>query len=138
MIPIDNTLVDHAGKLIEDVGYFWDHAEQRHKIAHDYLIANYVCPSGKHYALEFRRFRKRDDCEAERARVGGPTRGRCGGDRAAQRLATFKSHTVLCCELMDWVVDAADSRARLRLTATSPMRPICNHIAGQRAPMWGI
>jgi hypothetical protein len=33
VIPIDNTLVDHAGKLIEDVGYFWDHAEQRHKIA---------------------------------------------------------------------------------------------------------
>ncbi len=60
IIPIDNTLVDHAGKLIEDVGYFWDHAEQRHKIAHDYLIVNYVCPSGKHYALEFRRFRKRD------------------------------------------------------------------------------
>jgi len=48
IIPIDNTLVDHAGKLIEDVGYFWDHAEQRHKIAHDYLIVNYVCPSGKH------------------------------------------------------------------------------------------
>ena len=64
MIPIDNTLVDHAGKLIEDVGYYWDHAEKRHKIAHDYLIANYVCPSGKHYALEFRRFRKREDCEA--------------------------------------------------------------------------
>ena len=27
VIAIDNTLVDHAGgKLIEDVGYFWDHA----------------------------------------------------------------------------------------------------------------
>jgi DDE superfamily endonuclease len=48
VIPIDNPLVDHAGKLIADVGYFWDHAEQRHKIAHDYLIANYVCPAGKH------------------------------------------------------------------------------------------
>ena len=35
IIPIDNTLVDHTGKLIEDVGYYWDHAEQRHKIAHD-------------------------------------------------------------------------------------------------------
>jgi hypothetical protein len=69
VIPIDNTLVDHSGKLIEDVGYFWDHAEQRHKIAHDYLIANYVCPSGKHYALNFRRFRKRADCEAQQARL---------------------------------------------------------------------
>jgi hypothetical protein len=24
VIPIDNVLVDHTGKLIEDVGYFWD------------------------------------------------------------------------------------------------------------------
>lgn len=40
VIPIDNTLVDHSGKLIEDVGYYWEHAEHRHKIAHDYLIAN--------------------------------------------------------------------------------------------------
>ncbi len=35
VIPSDNTLVDHSGKLIEDAGYFWDQAEQRHKIAHD-------------------------------------------------------------------------------------------------------
>ena len=48
IIPIDNTLVDHTGKLIEDVGYYWDHTEQRHKIAHDYLIVNYLCPSGQH------------------------------------------------------------------------------------------
>jgi hypothetical protein len=47
-IPIDNTLVDHSGKLIEEVGYFWDHAAQRYKIAHDYLLVNYGCPSGKH------------------------------------------------------------------------------------------
>jgi hypothetical protein len=83
VIPIDNTLVDHSGKLIEEVGYFWDHAEQRYKIAHDYLIANYVCPSGKHYALDFRRFRKRADCEASGA-AGGPAgrRGRRAGGGA--------------------------------------------------------
>ena len=69
VIPIDNTLVDHDGKLIEDVGYFWDHAEERYKIAHDYLISNYVCPSGKHYALEFRRFRQQAACEAKRAEL---------------------------------------------------------------------
>ena len=63
VIAIDNVLIDHDGKLIEDVGWFWDHAEQRSKIAHDYLISNYVCPSGKHYPLEFRRFKKRDQCE---------------------------------------------------------------------------
>ncbi len=64
VIALDNTLIDHDGKLIADVGWFWDHAEQRHLIAHDYLIANYVGPSGKHYPLEFRCFRKRDQCAA--------------------------------------------------------------------------
>ena len=47
-IAIDNTLIDHDGKFIKDVGWFWDHAEERYKIAHDYLFANYVCDSGKH------------------------------------------------------------------------------------------
>ena len=45
--------VETTVKYIEDAGYFWDHAEQRNKIAHDYIIANYVCTSGKHYPLEF-------------------------------------------------------------------------------------
>jgi hypothetical protein len=40
VIPIDNTLIDPAGQLIADVGWFWDHAEERYKIAHDYLIVN--------------------------------------------------------------------------------------------------
>src|SRR4051794_23917406 len=38
IIPIDNTLIDHCGELIADVGWFWDHAQERYKIAHDYLI----------------------------------------------------------------------------------------------------
>jgi len=84
VIPIDNTLIDHDGKLIDDVGWFWDHADQRHLIAHDYLIANYVCPSGKHYPLEFRCFRKRDQCE--------------------QRGEPFHDHTQLCIALIDWVI----------------------------------
>lgn len=84
VIAIDNVLIDHDGKYIEDVGCFWDHAEQRHKIAHDYLIANYVCPSGKHYPLEFARFTKRDRCEAL---------GR-----------EFTDHNTLFRGLVDWVV----------------------------------
>lgn len=81
VIALDNTLINHDGKLIEDVGWLWDHADQRHVIAHDYLIANYVCTSGKHYPLEFRRFRKEEDDPA-----------------------TFKNHTLLFKELVDWVV----------------------------------
>src|SRR5215211_2419489 len=86
-IAVDNTLIDHDGKCIEDAGWFWDHAEERHLIAHDYLIANYVCASFKHYPLEFRRFRKKEACVA--------------ADEP------FKNHTLLCKELIDWVVDQA-------------------------------
>ena len=64
VIAIDNTLIDRDGLLIPDAGWFWDHAEERNKIAQDYLFANYVCTSGKHYPLEFRLFRKEEICEA--------------------------------------------------------------------------
>jgi hypothetical protein len=130
VIPIDNTLVDHAGKLIEDVGYYWDHAEQRYTIAHDYLIANYVCPSGKHYALEFRRFRKRADCDAERTRWDAQPGGFAAAPAAAQRLATFKTHTVLCCELIDWVV-ARQIPGTLAFESYFTNAAICNHLAAQ-------
>jgi hypothetical protein len=130
VIPIDNTLVDHAGKLIEDVGYYWDHAEQRYKIAHDYLIANYVCLSGKHYALEFRRFRKRADCEAEATRLAAQPGGVAAATAAEQRLATFKNHTVLCCELIDWVVDH-QILGTFAFDSYFTNAAICNHLAGR-------
>ena len=79
VIAIDNTLVTHEGKLIDDVGWFWDHADERHVIAHDSVISNYVCPSGAHYPIEWRRFKKRDTCAAK----------------------AFKDHTQLCIELID-------------------------------------
>src|SRR5437868_29863 len=85
VIPIDNTLIDRDGQLIPDAGWFWDHAEERHKIAQDYLFVNYVCTSGKHYPLEFRLFRKQEVCEA----IKEP----------------FRNHTKLCCELIDWVCE---------------------------------
>jgi hypothetical protein len=79
VIAIDNTLVDHDGKLIEDVGWFWDHADERYVIAHDYVISNYVCPSGAHYPIEWRRFQKRDACAEGK----------------------FTDHTQLCIALID-------------------------------------
>jgi hypothetical protein len=110
VIAIDNTLIDHHGKLIEDVGWFWDHAEQRHLIAHDYLIANYVCASGKHYPLEFRRFRKKETCLAH----GTP----------------FKNHTVLCKELVDWVVEQGIP-GDFTFDSYFTNAEILNHIASQ-------
>ena len=79
VITIDNPLVDHAGQLIDDVGWFWDHAHERYVMAHDYLISNYVCASGAHYPIEWRRFRKKDACETEE----------------------FKDHTELCIEVIN-------------------------------------
>jgi len=61
---VENTLIDRDGMLIPDAGWYWDHAEQRNKIAQDYLFVNYVCTSGKHYPLEFRLFRKQEVCQA--------------------------------------------------------------------------
>ena len=127
VIPIDNTLVDHDGKLIEDVGYFWDHAEERHKIAHDYLIANYVCPSGKHYALEFRRFRKQADCETKRAELDTRAGGFDAASPKEQRLATFKNHTVLCNELIDWVVEE-QIPGTFAFDSYFTNAPVCNRI----------
>ena len=82
VIPIDNVLIDHSGELIEDVGWFWDHAEARYKIAHNYVIANYVCTSGKHYPLEFLRYQKKE-----------------------KDPASFKKQTELFRDLVDFVVE---------------------------------
>lgn len=85
VLAIDNTLIDHEGTLIPDAAWFWDHAEERYKIAQDYLFLNYVCPSGKHYPLTFRRFVTQAQCEAN---------GR-----------TFVNHTQLCIALIDGACD---------------------------------
>ena len=48
VIAIDHTLMRHEGQLIEDVGWFWAHADQRYVLAHDYVISHSVWPSGVH------------------------------------------------------------------------------------------
>jgi hypothetical protein len=113
VIPIDNTLVDHDGTWIEDVGWFWDHADQRYKVAHDYVIVNYVCPSGKHYPLEFRRFRKKELC--------------------AGLEVPFRDHTALCQELIDWVC-ARDIPGTFAFDSYFTNAPVLNHIHGKRLP----
>src|SRR3954467_7394540 len=85
VIPLDNTLIDRDGRLIPDAGWYWDHAQERNKIAQDDLFVNYVCTSGEHYPLEFRLFRKEGVCQA----IGEP----------------FRNHTELCCESIDGVCE---------------------------------
>ena len=35
VIPIDNTLIAHDGQLIEDAGWFWDHAKNGNRSRHE-------------------------------------------------------------------------------------------------------
>jgi hypothetical protein len=109
VIPIDNTLIAHEGTLIEDAGWFWDHAEQRHQIAHDDVFVNYVNPSGKHYPLTFRRFCKREQCDDEHP---------------------FKSHTDLTKELVDWVL-THDIPGDFTFDSYFTNAPMMNHIHGK-------
>jgi len=104
-IAIDNTLIDREGKLIPDAGYFWDHGDKRYLVAQDYVIANYVCTSGKHYALEFRRFRKREHCEAAREELSERKGGIAAASEEERALAEFKTHDGLVMELVDYVVE---------------------------------
>jgi DDE superfamily endonuclease len=113
VIAIDNTLIDRDGLLIPDAGWYWDHAEERNKIAQDYLFANYVCTSGKHYPLEFRLFRKEEICKA----LEEP----------------FRNHTVLCCDLVDWVCERQIS-GDFAVDSYFTNAEILNHIHGKTDP----
>jgi len=111
IIPIDNTLIGHDGKLIEDVGWFWDHADQRYLIAHDYLFVDYVCTNGKHYPLDFRRFQKEDLCKNLKV--------------------PFQDHTALCQQLIDWVC-AKDIPGTFAIDSFFTNAPILNYIHGKQ------
>ena len=83
IIALDDVLLEKSGKFIKDSGTFWDHSRQCYTHAQDLIIINYVHPfSGKHYPLEFRRFKKADQCEWT-------------GEQ-------FKQMTELSIELIDW------------------------------------
>ena len=83
IIAIDDVLLEKSGKLIPDSGTFWDHSEERYKHAQDLIIANYVHPhSKKHYPLDFKRYKKKDQC--------------------AWTGEEFKKMTELTIELIDW------------------------------------
>ena len=114
VIAIDNTLVTHAGKLIEDVGWFWDHADERHVIAHDYIISNYVCPSRAHYPSVWRRFKKRATCPAQE----------------------FKDHTELCMELIDAALQRGIPGA-FTFDSYFTSAKVLNHLQSQQAAYVG-
>jgi hypothetical protein len=56
----DKTLVEHAGTLLADGGWLWEHADQRHLIAHDDRRSHDVCAAGAHAPSAWRRFKQRD------------------------------------------------------------------------------
>jgi hypothetical protein len=109
VLAIDKTLVDHTGKLIADVGWFWDHANARYGIAHDYLIAHYVCPSGAHDPIAWRRFQKREACK----------KGEC------------PDHTELCIALIDDAI-ARGIPGDFTLDSSCTSAKVLNHIASTK------
>ena len=113
VIAIDNVLIDHDGYLIPDAGFLWDHSEHRYKIAQDYLFANYVCTSGKHYPLHFRRFCSEDICDA----LEKP----------------FRSHTELCIGLIDWACGQGIP-GDFTFDSYFTSAEILNHIHGKQLP----
>jgi len=83
IIALDDVLLEKSGKYIKDSGTFWDHSDSRYMHAQDLIIINYVHPfSRKHYPLEFRRFKKEEQCQWT-------------GEE-------FKKMTQLSIELIDW------------------------------------
>src|SRR5262249_52604647 len=54
VMAIAQTLVTHEGKRLEDVGWCWEHAAQRHGSAHDSSISHSGCPAGAPSPLEWR------------------------------------------------------------------------------------
>ena len=83
IIALDDVLIEKSGKYVKDSGKFWDHSDSRYLHAQDLIIINYVHPtSRKHYPLEFRRFKKAEQCE--------------------WTSEEFKTMTQLSKELIDW------------------------------------
>jgi hypothetical protein len=113
VIAIDNVLIDREGYLIPDASVMWDHADQRYKIAQDYLFASYVCTSGKHYPLAFRRF--------------------CCQERCDYEAKPFVTHTQLCIELIDGVC-TQEIPGDFTFDNYFTNSEILNHIQGKTLP----
>jgi hypothetical protein len=108
VMAIDHTRVDHGGTLREDVGWVWDHANERSVIAHDSISSNSVCAAGAPYPIAWRRFKK----------------------KAAGEQGACKDHTQGCLEVGD------DSMARglpgdVPCDSYFPRAQVLNHIHGQ-------
>jgi hypothetical protein len=113
-MAIANTLVHHEGKLSEDVGWCWAHADARHVIAHDDLIAHDVCPSGAHYPMAWRQLKKRDTCPAEEG----------------------KDHTPLCMALIDEALKRGSPGAFTFASACTRAK-VLNHLQSTRTAYVG-
>ncbi len=57
VIALDNTLIDHDGQLIDDVGWVLGSCRGTPQDCARLSIHQLVCTSGKHYPLDFRRFK---------------------------------------------------------------------------------
>ena len=59
VIALDDTLCEKTGKHIDEVGYFYDHAEGRYVLGHNIVSSHYVTP-GNCFPIGWRLYLKRD------------------------------------------------------------------------------
>lgn len=59
---IDDTLTHKTGEKIEGVGFFWDHSEKKHVLAHNIVAVKCVNRKGESHPLDFRLYLKKDRC----------------------------------------------------------------------------
>lgn len=109
VMALDHPLVTPEGQRSEDGGWCGDHADQRHVIAQDDLLANDVCPSGAHYPREWRRCQKRTAWEA----------------------GAFKDQTAWCLAWLDEALKRA-MPGDLTCASSCPSATILHHL--QRKP----
>lgn len=63
-LVIDDTLLEKFGKLIEEVGKFYDHAKKRYVLGHNIVTSQYVTPRGC-FPIGLRLYLKRDKKDPE-------------------------------------------------------------------------
>ena len=65
ILIIDDTLSEKSGKDIEGVGWFWDHTQNKHILAHNIVSTHYIAGSF-HLPLDFELYRRREDCPSKK------------------------------------------------------------------------
>jgi SRSO17 transposase len=65
-LVIDDTYAHKTGEKIEAVGFFWDHCEKRHVLAHNMVAMEVVNQKGESHPLDFQLYMKKVLCQEKK------------------------------------------------------------------------